>query len=370
MTESNAVDTKWMRRAIFLASLGKGKTSPNPMVGAVILDKNGKLISEGFHYKPGMPHAEAMALNNLKKEVKGGTMYVNLEPCCHQGKTPPCVNKVISSGINKIFISIQDPDKRVSGKGIKLLKEAGIKVDLGLCEKESLELNKAFIHRNITNKAFGVLKWAMSIDGRIGLKNGKSKWITNEESRSLVHLLRAEFDAIIIGGNTLRKDNPLLTSRGSKTPEPLRVIFTKTLDLPEKSNLWDCDMAKTLVIYDSSTANERFLARIPDCVDVEKVSSDNPELISTLLAERGCNKVLWECGPLLATSAFKAGCINEIISFIAPKIIGGENSMNPLGDLEFNEMNEIIQLRESNIRYIGNDICVKSSLKNSFPILK
>ena len=127
-------------------------------------------------------------------------------------------------------ISIEDPDKRVSGKGIKLLKEAGIQVHLGLCKKESLDLNKDFIHRNITKKAFGVLKWAMSIDGRIALKNGKSKWITNEESRALVHSFRAEFDAIIIGGNTLRRDNPLLTTRGSKNPEPLRVVFTKSLD--------------------------------------------------------------------------------------------------------------------------------------------
>ena len=204
MSESCMMNIKWMKRAIFLASLGKGKTSPNPLVGAVILDKNGNLISEGFHYKAGMPHAEAMAFNNLKKDATDGSLYVNLEPCCHHGKTPPCVDKVTSSGIKKVYISIEDPDKRVSGNGIKLLKEAGIKVHLGLCRKESLDLNKAFIHRNITERAFGVLKWAMSIDGRIALKNGKSKWITNEESRSLVHSFRAEFDAIIIGGNTLR----------------------------------------------------------------------------------------------------------------------------------------------------------------------
>ncbi len=169
MSEKNESHTKWMKRAIFLASLGKNTTSPNPRVGAVILDKEGNLISEGFHHKTGMPHAEAMAFNNLKKDAKEGSMYVNLEPCCHHGKTPPCVDKVISSGIKKVYISIEDPDIRVSGKSIKLLKEAGIEVHLGLCKKESLDLNKAFIHRNITRKAFGVLKWAMSIDGRISL---------------------------------------------------------------------------------------------------------------------------------------------------------------------------------------------------------
>jgi len=364
MSEINLSHIKWMKRAIFLASLGNNTTSPNPKVGAVILDKNGNLISEGFHYKAGMPHAEAMAFSNLKKDAKGGTMYVNLEPCCHQGKTPPCVDKLISSGIRKVYISIQDPDKRVSGKGIKLLKEAGIQVDLGLCKKESLDLNKAFIHRNITKKSFGVLKWAMSIDGRIGLKNGRSKWITNEESRSLVHSFRAEFDAIIIGGNTLRKDNPLLTTRGLKNPEPLRVVFTKSLDLPSKSHLWDCNKAKTILIYDSSTANESYLKKIPKCVEVEKVSSDNPELISKILAKRGCNKVLWECGPKLATAAIQSNCIQEIITFIAPKILGGENCMNPLADFDFREMNQIINLIDSQVSLIGNDICVKSSFEN------
>ena len=364
MSKKNVSHTKWMKRAIFLASLGKNRTSPNPSVGAVIIDKNGNLISEGYHHEAGMPHAEVMAFNNLKKDAKGGIMYVNLEPCCHHGKTPPCVDKIISSGISKVYISIQDPDKRVSGRGIQRLKEAGIQVHLGLCNKESLELNKAFIHRNITKKSFGVLKWAMSLDGRIALKNGKSKWITNEESRSCVHSLRTEFDAIIIGGNTLRKDDPLLTTRGKKNPEPLRVVFTKSLDLPSKSNLWDCNEAKTLVIYDSSTANENFLTRIPECVEVEKISSDNPELISKMLASRGCNKVLWECGPTLATSAVQSNCIQEIITFIAPKILGGENSMNPLGDFEFEEMNEIIKLSDSQVSLIGSDICVKSSFKN------
>ncbi|MBO8244254.1 bifunctional diaminohydroxyphosphoribosylaminopyrimidine deaminase/5-amino-6-(5-phosphoribosylamino)uracil reductase RibD [Prochlorococcus marinus XMU1411] len=363
MFEEDVSHTKWMKRAIYLASLGKGKTSPNPMVGAVILDKNRNLISEGFHHKAGEPHAEAMAFNNLKKDAKGGSMYVNLEPCCHQGKTPPCVDKVISSGIKDIYISSEDPDKRVSGKGIKMLKEAGVKVHLGLCKKESLELNKSFIYRNTTNNAYGVLKWAMSIDGRIALKNGKSKWITNKKSRSLVHSYRSEFDAIIIGGNTLRKDNPLLNTRGLKAPEPIRVVFTKTLDLPEKANMWDCKTAKTIVVYDSSTANEKLLTRIPEQVEVEKLSSDNPKLISQLLAKRGCNKVLWECGPKLATSALKSGCIQEIITFIAPKILGGENCMNPFGDFEFQEMDEVINLNHSQVNLVGSDICVKNFLK-------
>ncbi len=362
MKVNNITDIKWMKRAISLASLGKGSTSPNPMVGALVLDKNGNLLSEGFHYKSGMAHAEGMAFDNLTKDAKGGTLYVNLEPCCHKGKTPPCVDRIIASGLKKVFVSIKDPDKRVSGKGIKILKDAGIQVHLGLCEKESLELNKSFIFRNINEKAFGVLKWAMSMDGRVALKNGKSKWITNKDSRSLVHSYRSGFDAIIIGGNTLRKDNPLLTSRGAKVPEPLRVVFSRTLDLPQKSYLWDCNLARTLVVYDSSKANEKNLKRIPKCVEIEKISSDNPTLLAQLLAKKGCNKVLWECGPDLATAAIKAGCIQELMTFIAPKILGGESSMNPFVDFEFSDMNEVLNLKDPEISLVGNDICVRSSI--------
>ena len=144
------LDIKWMRRVIDLAELGRGRTSPNPLVGAIITDKYGELISEGFHLRAGLPHAEAMAFNNLQKDSVGGTLYVNLEPCCHEGKTPPCVRRIISSGIKKVFVSIKDPDPRVSGKGIKQLKDAGIEVILGLCEREALSINKAFIHRNLT----------------------------------------------------------------------------------------------------------------------------------------------------------------------------------------------------------------------------
>ena len=357
------IHKKWMIRAIRLGALGRGFTSPNPLVGAVILDKNGKLISEGFHQKAGMPHAEAMAFNNLREDPSDGTIYVNLEPCCHRGKTPPCVDRIISSGIKNVFVSIKDPDLRVAGNGIRLLENAGIKVNLGLCENEALELNKSFIHKNLNGFSYGVLKWAMSLDGRLGLKNGESKWITTEKSRSLVHKLRAEYDAIIIGGNTLRKDNPLLTTRGLKEIEPLRVVFTKTLDLPVKAQLWNTELSNTLIIYDSSTANEENLKRIPDNVAIEKVQSDDPKLLSKILAEKGCNKVLWECGPELATSAVKAGCIQEFNIFMAPKILGGDKGMNPFSDFGFKSMDEVLELNFKEINSLGKDIYLKSLMK-------
>ncbi len=350
-------DKKWMQRALSLAALGRGFTSPNPLVGAVIINRYGELISEGFHYKAGTQHAEAMAFQNLTKDPTGGAIYVNLEPCCHYGRTPPCVNKIIDSGIRKVFIAIKDPDMRVSGKGIELLNKNGIDIDLGLFESEAIELNKEFIHRVTTGNSYGVLKWAMSIDGRISLKNGDSKWITNTKSRSKVHSLRAVFDAVVIGGNTLRKDNPLLTSRGRKSPEPLRVVFTKSLDLPQNSQLWDCDVAKTIVVYDSSTANEKYLQRIPSCVEIHKLGSDNPQGLSKILAEKGCNKILWECGPELATSAMRRGCIQEVITFISPKILGGIKSMTPFSDFDFKKVDDSIILQRSRISSYDGDLC-------------
>ncbi len=362
MSFENNSSLKWMRRAIDLALLGEGRTSPNPLVGAVIVDSSGELISEGFHLKAGSPHAEAMAFNNLQKDPKGGSLYVNLEPCCHEGKTPPCVKRIIASGIKRVFVSIKDPDKRVSGKGIDQLKRAGIKVNLGLCEEEAISINKAFIHRNLTGQSYGVLKWAMSIDGRIGLKNGKSKWITNDHSRSFVHSLRAGFDAIIVGGNTLRNDDPLLTSRGKKSPEPLRVVFTRDLNLPEERNLWDCDVAKTLIVYGGSSANEKYLDKLPKSVEILKISSNNPKILAKHLAERGLNKVLWECGPNLATSALKNGCIQEIITFVGPKILGGESSMTPLADFNFKDMNEVKVLKGGKIKTLNSDIFIHNFL--------
>ena len=356
----NYIHIKWMKRALQLASLGEGLTSPNPLVGALILNYKGELISEGFHHKAGMPHAEAMAFQNLKRDPSGGSLYVNLEPCCHYGKTPPCVEKIIKSGIKKVFVAMMDPDQRVSGKGIKLLKKAGIEVFLGLCEEEAKEINKSFIYRNLNGKSYGTLKWAMSLDGRIGLSNGESKWVTNSYSRSQVHALRKLYDAIIIGGNTLRNDNPFLTSRGLKESEPLRVVVTKSLDLPSNCNLWDTKEAKTIVIYDGNSADENLLNRIPSKVDIEKVSSTNPNLILKLLSNKGCNNVLWECGPKLATAAFKEGCIQEMITFIAPKILGGIDAMTPFTDLNYTKMKEVITLKKPDITLFDDDICLKT----------
>tara|TARA_Y100001970_G_scaffold294355_1_gene451379 strand:- start:17452 stop:18558 length:1107 start_codon:yes stop_codon:yes gene_type:complete len=335
--EDNESIINFMDRAIHLASLAEGCTSPNPLVGAVVTDKNRKLIGEGFHPKTGMPHAEVFALNQAGEKAKGGSLFVNLEPCCHYGRTPPCVEKIISSGIKNVYVAMKDPDPRVSGKGIKKLRDAGLNVFEGILDKKSKILNRAFIYRVTNGKSYGVLKWAMTIDGRISLPNGKSKWITCEDSRNYVHNLRSKFDAIVIGGETLRSDNPLLTTRNNKDKEPLRVVFTRSCDLPNNSQVWDCNLAETIIVFPESS-DYRKLESIPKSVEKFKLKSDNPHELSIFLAEKGINQILWECGPELSTSAMKSGCIQEIKTFIAPKIIGGNSARTPFCNFGFKEI--------------------------------
>ena len=238
-----------MARALALAALADGRTSPNPLVGCVVLDANGELVGEGYHRQAGEPHAEVMALRRAGDRAKGGTLYVTLEPCCHHGRTPPCSEAVIAAGLRRVVIALDDPDPRVAGGGIAQLKAAGIEVLSGVRQAEAAQQNRAFLHRLRTGRPWGLLKWAMSLDGRTALSNGASQWISSPPARSWVHQLRAGVDAVIVGGGTVRADNPLLTSRGQRNPEPLRVVLSRTLDLPKAAQLWDQTSAATLVAH-------------------------------------------------------------------------------------------------------------------------
>ena len=238
-----------MARALALAALADGRTSPNPLVGCVVLDANGELVGEGYHRQAGEPHAEVMALRRAGDRAQGGTLYVTLEPCCHHGRTPPCSEAVIAAGLRRVVIALDDPDPRVAGGGIAQLKAAGIEVISGVRQAEAAQQNRAFLHRLRTGRPWGLLKWAMSLDGRTALSNGASQWISSPPARSWVHQLRAGVDAVIVGGGTVRADNPLLTSRGQRNPEPLRVVLSRSLDLPKAAQLWDQTSAATLVAH-------------------------------------------------------------------------------------------------------------------------
>jgi diaminohydroxyphosphoribosylaminopyrimidine deaminase/5-amino-6-(5-phosphoribosylamino)uracil reductase len=211
----------WMQRALQLAALGRGRTSPNPLVGALVLDADGTLVGEGYHARAGQAHAEVGALHQAGERARGGTLVVTLEPCSHHGRTPPCSAAVIHAGISRVVIAMADPNPLVNGGGLAALRAAGLEVICGICEAEARALNAPFLHRLQTGRPLGILKWAMSLDGRTALPNGASQWISGPAARTWVHDLRAHCDAVIVGGGTVRADDPLLTSRGpprSRTP--------------------------------------------------------------------------------------------------------------------------------------------------------
>ncbi len=356
-----------MRRALQLASLGAGRTSPNPLVGAVVLDAAGTLVGEAYHARAGEPHAEVGALAQAGERARGGTLVVTLEPCCHHGRTPPCSEAVIAAGIQRVVVAMADPNPLVAGGGLGQLRRAGITVLEGVLEAEARRLNRAFLHRLARGKPWGVLKWAMSLDGRTALPNGASQWISGPEARDWVHGLRAGCDAVIVGGGTLRADDPLLTSRGRRQPEPLRVVLSRSLDLPAQARLWNPDQAPTLVAHgpEASVAAraqlEMLKNRHPGLESLE-LAETTPTALFIALAQRGCNRALWECGPELAAAALRQGCVQELAAVIAPKLLGGEPARTPLGPLGGETLADAWMLSDGERRWLEGDLLWHGSL--------
>ena len=348
--------TFWMRRALQLAALAEGQTSPNPLVGAVVLDSHGTLVGEGFHAKAGEAHAEVGALAQAGDRAKGGTIIVTLEPCCHQGRTPPCSEAVIQAGIQRVVVALTDPDPRVAGGGIQRLRDSGLEVITGVLEAEAAHQNRAFIHRVQTGRPWGLLKWAMSLDGRTALPNGESQWISAPPARSWVHKLRACCDAVVVGGGTVRADNPLLTSRGRRSPEPLRVVLSRSLNLPAQAQLWDTSLVPTLLAH----GPDRSDAVLPKGPETLELLACQPSDLLHALASRGCNRVLWECGPALATVALQQGCVQELAVVIAPKLLGGTLARTSLGELGFLEMDQVISLSQVAVEPLGIDLLLRA----------
>jgi diaminohydroxyphosphoribosylaminopyrimidine deaminase/5-amino-6-(5-phosphoribosylamino)uracil reductase len=239
----------------------------------------------------------------------------------------------------------------VDGGGIRQLREAGLEVISGVLREEARQQNRAFLHRVRTGRPFGILKWAMSLDGRTALPNGASQWISGPPARDWVHRLRSGMDAVIVGGGTVRADNPLLTSRGRRSPEPLRVVLSRSLDLPDQAQLWDTAIAPTLVAHGPDADPER----LPGGPEGVSLSHCEPLPLMETLAERGCNQVLWECGPELAAAAIRQGCVQEISAVVAPKLMGGRAARTPLADLDFSSMDQALQGRWHQCEPLGHD---------------
>jgi diaminohydroxyphosphoribosylaminopyrimidine deaminase/5-amino-6-(5-phosphoribosylamino)uracil reductase len=354
MTITLLNDSALMQRCLNLARLAQGKTSPNPLVGAVIV-KNGEIVGEGFHPKAGDPHAEVFALRNAGEKAKGATVYVNLEPCNHYGRTPPCAEALIQANVAKVVVGMVDPNPLVAGKGIKHLQDAGIEVIVGVEEADCRQLNEAFIHRITHHLPFGILKYAMTLDGKIATTTGHSAWVTGEAARHRVHQVRAACDAVIIGGNTVRLDNPYLTTHQVGDNNPLRVILSPSFNLPSDANLWDTKIANTLIFTQLNPDFDLKQSLQDKGVEILELKCLTPLNAMKILYEKGLSSVLWECGGNLAAKAIKDGVIQKVMAFIAPKIIGGKTAPSPIGDLNLSQMTDAIALERVGLQKVAQD---------------
>lgn len=357
----SAFDIKMMQRCLQLAQQALGKTSPNPVVGSVIV-KNGTIIGEGFHPQVGQPHAEIFALREAGEQAQDATVYVNLEPCSHYGRTPPCAEALIKAKVAKVITGMVDPDPRVAGTGIKKLQDAGIEVIIGVEEAACRQLNEAFIRRILHQQPFGVLKYAMTLDGKIAATTGHSAWVTSQASRHLVHQLRSTCDAIIIGGNTVRKDNPNLTTHGVTKHNPLRVVMSRSLDLPTDCNLWNTKIAPTIIFTEVDSSTAQYQKLLSKEINIITVTALTPQIVMEHLYQQGISKVLWECGGTLAARAIADGTIQKVMAFIAPKIIGGTAAPSPVGDLGLTMMTNALELKQVTTKMIESDILIEGYL--------
>ncbi|ROR30500.1 diaminohydroxyphosphoribosylaminopyrimidine deaminase/5-amino-6-(5-phosphoribosylamino)uracil reductase [Mobilisporobacter senegalensis] len=355
-------DQYYMEKAIELAKKGIGKVNPNPMVGAVIV-KHGVIIGEGYHEKYGCLHAERMALDKCNEDPKDSTLYVTLEPCCHFGKTPPCTDAIIKSKIKRVVIGIKDPNELVSGKGIEILKSHGIQVDTGVLGKECLELNKKFFHYILTKTPFVLMKYAMTVDGKIGTNTGNSKWITGEEARRHVHELRNELSGIMVGIKTVLTDDPLLTCRIPEGRNPIRIICDSHLRIPLYSKIVKTAKDIPTIVatiskdYDKRKILEGFNIKVLPVRESNGRIDLNDLLIQ--LGTMGIDSILLEGGATLNESALSSGIVNRLNVYIAPKIFGGTISPSPIEGTGISEIEEAYLLTRNKISVIGDDILLQ-----------
>ncbi|MGF1603615.1 MAG: bifunctional diaminohydroxyphosphoribosylaminopyrimidine deaminase/5-amino-6-(5-phosphoribosylamino)uracil reductase RibD [Thermosynechococcaceae cyanobacterium] len=351
-----------MRRCLTLAQQAAGRTAPNPLVGCVIAQGE-QIVGEGFHPKAGEPHAEVFALRAAGDQAAGATAYVSLEPCNHFGRTPPCTEALIGAQVNRVVVGMVDPDQRVSGAGIARLRAADIEVIVGVEEQACQDMNEAFVHRVLHQRPFGILKYAMTLDGKIATSKGHSAWVTQEAARTYVHKLRSTCGAVIVGGNTVRHDNPRLTRHvAGDTPNPLRVVMTRTFDLPKTARLWAIDEAPTLVLTEGDPNPELQRYLVDQGVEVVSLEHLTPLNAMRHLNQREILSVLWECGGTLSAPAIANGAIQKVLAFIAPKIVGGQGALSPVGDLHLNQMTEAIVLDRVRWQTLGTDCLLSGYL--------
>jgi diaminohydroxyphosphoribosylaminopyrimidine deaminase/5-amino-6-(5-phosphoribosylamino)uracil reductase len=354
-------DISFMRRALALAAKANGMTSPNPMVGAVIV-KNGKIISEDYHKRAGEPHAEALAIASAGDKVRGATLYVTLEPCCHKDKrTPPCTGHIIKSGIDKVFIAMKDPNPKVSGNGINELKKHGIDVVCGVLEDKAKTLNEAYIKYITTGIPFVVLKAAMTLDGKIATPDGRSKWITAEKARRIVHQMRSRSDAILTAVGTVKADNPELTARINGGRNPKRIVIDPNLETPLNYKIFNVPPETIVVTKNGQSTTGKGQELKSKGIKILEYEGEKVDFkwLMRKLGGMGIISVMIEGGSSLNASALLSGVVDKAVFFIAPKIIGGKESIPVIGGNIFLKLEDALRLKHISVKIVGDDIMIE-----------
>jgi diaminohydroxyphosphoribosylaminopyrimidine deaminase/5-amino-6-(5-phosphoribosylamino)uracil reductase len=356
----------FMRLAMQLALKAKGKTSPNPMVGALVV-KNGRIVGRGFHEKAGLSHAEIIALDEAAEKVEGAKLYVTLEPCSHFGRTPPCVHRIISSGIKEVIVGMVDPNPLNNGRGINTLRQNKIKVEVGFLEEELRKINEPFIKYISKRIPFVTVKVAQSLDGKIATRTGDSKWITSDKSRGFAHRIRSQYDAIMVGVNTARKDNPRLDAWFSKK-HPVKIVVDSQLSIPQNANLFSGKSQVVIVTLPvrsgQETENRKLLTAKAKILEVkEKDGQVNLKDMMKRLARMEITSILVEGGGTLIGSLFDDNLVDKILCFISPKIIGGKDAISSVVGRGISRMDQAIRLKNVKFKRFGEDILVEGYVK-------
>lgn len=356
-------DKFFMERALRLAEKGVGSTSPNPMVGAVLV-KDGEIIGEGFHKKAGEPHAEVLALKQAGERARGAELFVTLEPCSHYGRTPPCVQAIIKAGVTGVVAAMEDPNPLVSGRGIKMLEEAGIQVRVGVMEERARKLNEVFIKYITTKKPFVVGKIAQSLDGKIALSSGISRWITGEPARIRAHELRSRYDAVMVGIGTVLADDPLLTCRlPGREKDPVKIVVDSTLKIPVNARLFQ-DSGKVIIAATQKADRQKMRVLKELGADIIETESNGGDMVNLpqlfeILGTMGITGVLVEGGSRLLASLSKEELLDKLIIFMAPRLIGAEG-LSSVGNLFVDELKKTPRFTIESLEQIGEDIMLEA----------
>lgn len=361
-------DRDYMERAIELAKKGTGWTSPNPLVGAVIV-KDGRIIGEGYHARYGELHAERNAIASLREPAEGATIYVTLEPCCHYGKTPPCTEAILEQKIGRVVIGSRDPNPKVAGKGAAILREAGIAVEEDFMREECDRLNPVFFHYITTKTPYVVMKYAMTADGKIATKTGASKWITGPSSREEVHRMRHRYMGIMAGIGTVLADDPLLNTRFENGKSPIRIICDSHLRIPTQSQICLSAVQNRTIVACGEGNYEKEKQLTDMGMEVVHFPDENGQVdlkaLMAYLGAQGIDSILLEGGGTLNGAALQAGVVQKIMSFIAPKIFGGERAKSPVAGDGVTLPKDGYALRLENVRQIGEDLLLEYEVKET-----